>query len=255
MADPAEESGAQLLARLSSKDRPQLNNLDPYIFPNHGLFPNEIAEIAGDSGSGKTVLLMHIMAKVILPLEYGGRNGQTYFLLTEHNFDMERFTWVLNKYIAETPTATERFESELEVIEASLQNLTIQRCYNETHLDLAVYNLHRVLQSSDRYSLLAVDNIGAFYHTPKNQAKGQPIYMKELLTKLQLIIRDNNVSLVYTKPAYFPLKTMGKCKEIVNYFLKLTETEDSLMVYEVEYKSEKCLRKYEFDVNGCIDWK
>ncbi|KAG4077484.1 hypothetical protein HA402_002911 [Bradysia odoriphaga] len=259
MTDPAEESGAQLLARLASVLRPQLNDLDPFIFPNQGLFPNEIAEIAGDSGLGKTALLMHIMARVILPVEYGGKNGQTYFLLTEHNFDMDRFIWVLNKYISEATISTEPFESESDVLETSLQNLTIQRCFDETQFELAIYNLHKVLQESSRYCLLAVDNIGAFYHTPKNQEKGQPFYMKEVLTKLRLVVNQHHVSLVYTKPAYFTLKSVRNITEIVNYFLKLTEMEDSSMVYEVECKSQdtsqKCLRKYEFDMNGCIEWK
>ncbi|XP_037045237.1 uncharacterized protein LOC119080774 [Bradysia coprophila] len=257
MTDPAEESGAQLLARLASVLRPQLNDLDPFIFPNHGLFPNEIAEIAGDSGLGKTALLMHIMAKVVLPVEYGGRNGRVYLLLTEHNFDVEKFMWVLNKYLDERTVSTEPIESD--VLHTSLQNLTIQRCFDETQFELAIYNLHRVLQESSRYCLLAVDNIGAFYHTPKNQEKGQPLYLKEVLTKLRLVVNQHHVSLVYTKPAYFTLKSVWNIMEMVNYFLKLSEMEDSSMVYEVGYKGQdtirKCLRKYEFDMNGCIEWK
>lgn len=258
MMDPAEESGAQLIARLSSVRRPQLNDLDPYIFPNHGLFPNEIAEIAGDSGLGKTTLLMHIMAKVILPVEYGGKNGRTYFLLTEHNFDMDTFVCVLNKCIADAPISTEPFDSETDILTATLQNLTIQRCFDETQFELSIYNLHKVLQES-RYCLLAIDNIGAFYHTKKNQERGQPFYMKDVLTKLRLVINQYQVSLVYTKPSYFPLKPMRNIAEMVNYFLKLSEEEDSSMVYEVEYKGhdviQKCSREYEFDASGCIEWK
>lgn len=53
----------------------------------------------GDVGVGKTTLLMHIMARVILPLDCGGKDGMVLFLLTDHNFDLTKFIAVIEKYI------------------------------------------------------------------------------------------------------------------------------------------------------------
>lgn len=259
MSDPAEESGAQLLARLSSICRPQINNLDVNIFPNHGLIPKEIVEISGDVGLGKTTLLMHIIAKTVLPVECGGKDGQVICLLTEHNFDLEKFVDVLNKCFGECTTVATN-ESETDLLATSLQNLTVQRCFDETEFELAIHNLHRMLLENNRYCLIAVDNIGAFYYTKPD--KSQTVYMNDVLTRLQLVISDYHLALVFTKPAYFSRKSIIKRTECVKYFLELIdrsndETDDVDLVYKVDIPVENVtvFRKYEFDVNGCIEWK
>lgn len=259
MSEPAEESGCQLLARLVSLRRPQISQLDSTIFPNNGPFAKEIVEISGDVGLGKTTLLMHIMSKVILPLDCGGKDGMVLFLLTDHNFDLEKFISVLNKYIYEHVTSNER---AADILNAALENINIQRCFDETQFELAIYDSHRILSESDRYCFLALDSIGAFYHTSKAQENGHTLYMKDVLTRLRLVITDYNLTLVYTKPAYFVQKHTLHQVHTINYFFKLTDdtadgTEDSNLVYKVDIpkKNEIFTRKYEFDVDGCIEWK
>lgn len=259
MSEPVEESGAQLIARLMSTSRPKMEHLDSNIFPTDGPKPKEIVEISGDVGVGKTTLLMHIMARVILPLDCGGKDGMVLFLLTDHNFDLAKFIAVLEKYICEHEISNER---AMDILNASLHNINMQRCFDETQFELAIFDSHRILSESNRYCLLALDSIGAFYYTSKDQKSGDMHYMTVVLTKLQLIINSYKLALVYTKPAYFVQKTTLNRVESVQYFLELVDktangTENSNFVYKVDIpkKNQIISRKYGFDVNGCIEWK
>lgn len=259
MSEPAEESGAQLLARLVSICRPQINGLDKILFPNGGPFPKEITEISGDVGLGKTTLLMHIMAKVILPLEYGGRDGMVLLLLTEHNFDSDKFIGILQNSIDGCKSMN---ASEADIVQLSLQNITIQRCFDEMQFELAIYNLDKILSESNRYCLLALDNVGAFYNASEAQRQGHSLYTKDIVKRLRRVIIDYHLALVYTKPAYFYQKSTMNRLENVNYFLELIDdtdesTEDSCFICKVSIArtNETILWKYEFDVNGFIEWK
>lgn len=263
MSEPTEESAAQLVARVVSACRPQINILDSKIFPNHGPFPKEIVEISGDVGVGKTTLLMHIMARTILPIEYEGKDGRVIFILTEHNsFDSNKFDCVLEKCIGDCSTSNASETITLNE-QALLQNFTIIRCFDETQFELAIYNLDQLLSESNRYCLLAVDNIGAFYYTSKAEKAGHSAYMKDILKRLRRVINDYHLVLVYTKPAYFVQKSTSYRMENVNYFMELVdgeagnETEDADLVYKVDIPKTNQIfsRKYEFDVNGCIEWK
>lgn len=267
MTEPAEESAAQLVARVVSACRPQINILDSKIFPNHGPFPKEIVEISGDVGAGKTTLLMHIMAKTILPIECGGKDGRVVFILTEHNsFDSNKFDCVLEKCIGDGTTSNAQSEMISALNEQTLlQNFTIIRCFDEIQLELAIYNLDQLLSESNRYCLLALDNIGAFYYTSSKAEKkgGYSAYMKDVLNRLRRVINDYHLVLVYTKPAYFVQKSSSSNRmDNVNYFMELIdgagcEAEDGDLVYRVDIPRTNRVfsRKYEFDVDGCIEWK
>lgn len=262
MSEPCEESGAQLVARLSSMGRPDLNRLDEKIFPNSGLQPNDIVEISGDVGLGKTTLMMEIIAKTILPLECGGKNGQVVLLLTEHNFDLEKLINVMNKCVGECFTDSEVHESEIEFLRTSLLNLTIQRCFHETHFELAIQDLHTILRGNHRLCLLAVDNIGAYYYGV-NTEQNQTSYLNNWLEKFDIIVRDYHLAMVYTKPAYFVQKSTDKrTPKNLKYFLELVDkgndssTEVNLQ-FRIDIPTENIIRyrNYAFDcLTGCIEW-
>lgn len=67
------ECGVKLLTRLLSKKRPAIVNLLPEIFSADSPKPGEILEISGESSSGKTICAMELIARTIIPVEYGGK--------------------------------------------------------------------------------------------------------------------------------------------------------------------------------------
>lgn len=69
----ATECGINLYTRLQSKKRATIENLSPEIIPSYGPRPGEIVEISGRSCAGKTIHLMELIARTIIPVEFGGK--------------------------------------------------------------------------------------------------------------------------------------------------------------------------------------
>ncbi|XP_064094324.1 uncharacterized protein LOC135206758 [Macrobrachium nipponense] len=63
------ETGLSLLARLET--RPSLTGLDPILFPS-GLQPGEIVQLTGHPGSGKSLMILHLIVSVLLPKTWKG---------------------------------------------------------------------------------------------------------------------------------------------------------------------------------------
>lgn len=80
------ECGLKLYTRLQSKKRVTIENLSPEIIPSFGPRPGEIVEIAGESGTGKTIHLMELIAQTIIPTEFGGKGASVIVIDTNSNF-------------------------------------------------------------------------------------------------------------------------------------------------------------------------
>ena len=92
------ETGTQLFARLLNKKATSSNQsaalsqienvlmlnkqlqLDKHIFPN-GLENKQIVEIFGQPGTGKTELIMHCIARLLIPSKW-------MFVINEHQFEI-----------------------------------------------------------------------------------------------------------------------------------------------------------------------
>lgn len=263
MSQLALETGAQLVARLTSSCRPQIQNLDSIIFPNHGPYPKEVVEISGDTDVGKTTLLMHIMAKLILPSEYGGKNGRVLIFLTDYNFDMEKLVCILEKLINEndqTATKTLNETNIYNVITTSLQNITFQRCFDETQFELGLLGLDELLSNNNQYCLLAIDSIGAFYWTSRKEKFGIKFNMKDFFQRLTRFAHQYHLVVIYTKPAYFPCNCNFNGTAIADYLLELIRHDDVSMDSHFVYKiyirktNQTVLHNYKFDEEGIIIW-
>ncbi|XP_059152154.1 DNA repair protein XRCC2-like [Physella acuta] len=102
------ESGAQLLARLST--RPDLTPVDPFVFGNfssHGsTCCGQVVELYGPEGSGKSELALHYIAKTCLPTQWkgyplGGLGAKVIFIDTEYKFSILRLAIVIEKLFSE----------------------------------------------------------------------------------------------------------------------------------------------------------
>lgn len=96
---------SQLFARLGEK--PSLARLNPKLIPP-GLEPRpgDVVEIYGNSGSGKTELLLNLAAMCILPeqwkaIDIGGLGTSVVFIDTDHQFSMLRLFALLERKVAE----------------------------------------------------------------------------------------------------------------------------------------------------------
>lgn len=257
---------SHLAARLTSKLRPRIDNLNSKIFPNNGPYPREIAEISGETGVGKTTLLLEIMAKVILPTAYGGKDGMVLFLITENNFNISKLMAVMEKIIRNNGAVPNDLTDIIEVIKKSLQNIMFRRCFNDQQLELGILKLDETFHNNNRYSLLAVDNIAAFYWMKVSDSNKirMDIYTNDLLKKLIRVIDNHQLVLVYTKPAYYVSNSCSSSNSVskrIDYLMQLIEKDDQSLdnvansVYKVQLPKYNKTFLYDYDFNSLgINW-
>lgn len=216
MAECHVETGAQLIIRLISKDRPSLVNLSPEIIPNDGPRAQELIEIFGETNVGKTLHLMELLALTILPIEYGGKGASAVVIDTNSSFNVPNLlAKILEKHILhKRMTATTSYETEDLRIEVSntedivlntMKNFTIIKCYNGSEFESALRKTKDLLWSNSKISLVAIDSIETFYwsESSKQQMIRIGTYLKHKLTDLKKLCDDYRIVMIYTRTSYF----------------------------------------------------
>ena len=179
-----QEWGEDFLERLRS--RPDLSGASP-PFPvsmSHG----DLVEIRGDSGSGKSLLLLHLICKVLTPVNDGGCGAGVLLLDLDHKIKVSD----LHRLITSQGKSGE-------AAKACLSNLFVMSGYDAGSNDLCVYQLQRILRKHRNISLVAVDSAGAFFHAERLD---RDIFFEKFAAKrIQRIaktLEKFHVSLVYT---------------------------------------------------------
>lgn len=95
------ESGFQLVSRFNGK--PSLLHLDDILFPD-GPNPGDIIQISGESGVGKSMLLMKFLTKSLLPKMYcgiqiGGLEGGVILIDTDNGVSILKLVYLMEKFI------------------------------------------------------------------------------------------------------------------------------------------------------------
>lgn len=226
--DPKSESGAQLFSRLTSKLRPSLMNLSAEIIPNNGPKSREIIEISGDSNTGKTLHLMELIARTIIPNNFGGKGAQAIVIDTNSNFHVPNILpKIIEKHIlhhqmmSTKETDTEVLHAATENVEAlvlsTMKKITFFKCYNSNDYELILNNCVDILTASTQVSLIAIDSIATFYWADMSE-RGKPIrmetYLRFSLKKLRKLCDEYSVLFVYTRPSDFGTISLSQDKEI-----------------------------------------
>ena len=115
-----------------------------------GIWTQELTEIAGGFGSGKTQLCFQLCINVQLPFDEGGLEGNAFYIDTERTFSPKRIVEM----------ATYR---ELEV-EKILENIYINSALNTHHLFSIVDTLDEIIQKKN-IKLLIVDSFASHFRS------------------------------------------------------------------------------------------
>lgn len=276
MAGCSAESGAQLVARLSSVQRTSLENFYAPIFQQSDRpKQKQIVEIAGESGVGKTTLLVEMIGKTILPLKFGGKSAAVLFLLTDTNFQMLKFITIMEKHIRLYMISTCITENEVDlhqIIVNSLNNIVFIKCYSADEFEITLFNLRNTLTANVRYSLLAIDTIGSFYWLQKPTVD-TPIlrmdtYVQQLVTRIRKITEECGVLFMYTRLSIGAAsqKMKGVPVTTVTYRIELAANEKSTSAAAdkttpmPDYYANVTLGQnerfvYAYSIDGCgINW-
>lgn len=229
------ESAAQLVARISSKNRPSLQNLLPEILPRHGPKATQIIEISGESNVGKTIHLMELIAQTILPSVYGGKGAEAIVIDTNSNFAVPfLLPRILEKHIlhnrmsVNSTTDTEDLRAATDNVKDlvldAMKSVWIFTCYTNDVLDaILATSIEELLTARARISLIAFDSIATFYWSETNKIR-MDTYFRQKLQIMRSINQKFRTIFVYTKPAKFGAKTT----ENVEYCIELAEKGDGV---------------------------
>lgn len=229
------ESAAQLIARISSKNRPSLQNLLPEVLPRHAPEAKQIIEISGESNMGKTIHLMELVAQTVLPAIYGGKDAEAIVIDTNSNFAVPLLLpRILEKHIlyhrmiASSTTDTEDLravtENVKDLVFDAMKSVWFFTCYSSDVLDAILStSVDELLTTRSRISLIAIDSIATFYWSEIAKIR-MDTYFRHKLQILRNINQKFRTVLVYTKPAFFGAKT----NENIDYCIVLTEKGDGV---------------------------
>lgn len=268
MAEYITESAAQMVSRIHSKLRPSLAKLAPEIIPAHGPHPSEIIEIRGESNVGKTIMLLELIAKAVIPIEHGGRSATVILIDLTSNFCIQNMLPILEKHILhhrlqmDNSTETEALRSAItkdvqEVIELALNNLQLIQCYASEEFDRALFRIATPKVLHPNVSMLAIESLGAYYWN--DVSSDRPLrmdsYMKNLLKAVRKITDDHGIVLAYTRPALFPVVFEPSRQEKVDYMVALRAVgEDDVFHATVLVNDVPFVRKYAIKGFG-IQWE
>ncbi|XP_077983115.1 DNA repair protein XRCC2-like [Glandiceps talaboti] len=191
------ESGAQLLARLGT--RPNLDGIDPRLFTQTmSLKPGNIIEVCGESGCGKTEMLLHWIAHCILPDSWQGvpcrgRDVDVLFIDNDCHFSILRLVSILESkvegYIHQTGSTDQSNNHDVEtLIKSCLQHFHYERCHNTVELLVTIEMLETLLGNKPNIAVVMVDSISAFYWMDRNNYGETKL--QHLTSTLQKVTQD-----------------------------------------------------------------
>lgn len=248
--EPVIESGLQVITRLI--DRPSVEELDTELFFNK-LQNTDIVEIKGTVSSGIRFLLIKLIAKCILPLQYSGLNSDVLFINTEHQFEISHLVNILNSEISDIqgPINVDKLVREV------LTRLKIINCYNHHQFFLSLNSLDNLLLKNKKIGFIVIDSISAYYWQQKDDLSYNSFFMK-IMNIVRKVSIDFKVVVIYTKQLNFESKKSTiewqEGKKIVRYEIYLYKNENTdKSVCDVKSGKDKKKLHYQISEAG-LKW-
>ncbi|BBN08822.1 DNA-repair protein XRCC2 [Marchantia polymorpha subsp. ruderalis] len=178
------ESAKTMLKRVLERQKPSLAPLPPLHRVNlHG---GHVLEMAGQSGSGKSEIMLQAVVSCILPKEWqglklGGSEKPAVFIDLDCHFDMPRLVKLLHHRVREAQAYKDLSEKAApawslamgvdsvdELLSTSLKRFYLKRCFNSFEFLVALKTIRPLLKQLEMEhgssaQLLLIDSIGAFY--------------------------------------------------------------------------------------------
>lgn len=193
-----------------------MDGLDKVLFSglSRPVRAEDVIEFYGEPGSGKTHLLLHLIANCILPPNWkgrllGGRNVGVIYVDTEFNFSLLRLVDFLEHRITscfstqELPCATDRQA----FIGSCLCRLIVAKCKSSEELLETLQSFDEILRNRNDICVMMIDAISAFYYqntceVNENDETGEK-NQKRLVEILRLYISKYYLVVIATMPAIF----------------------------------------------------
>uniref|UniRef100_A0A182JB64 AAA+ ATPase domain-containing protein n=1 Tax=Anopheles atroparvus TaxID=41427 RepID=A0A182JB64_ANOAO len=183
--------------------------LDASIFPDGGPKAGELVQIHGESGSGKSLLLLELIARIILPGNCGGHETGAVFIDCENSFNRVLLLSVMEKYIlnlANPAVAGTLTPQQIVIIQrTALRRLLLVRCYSLEQFEFTLLALPEHFIKNNALSYVLIDSLATFYWnkcTEQNLVRMDTFLRAQCKTLRKLAEKWKKV-VIFTKPSYF----------------------------------------------------
>ena len=218
-----------MFARLEHKKT--LDALDKKLFQGlpQPVQVKDVIEFYGDNGSGKTQILLHLIANCILPQKWkdvsiGGREVSVIFVDTDYHFSLLRVVEILEERITSCflqqgmpMTSTAALEA---FIKSCLARLIVARCNSTEELLDTMRCFDKLLCNRTDICVMMIDSISAFYYQDKSEGGGtyygQERQQKKLVEILRRYIDRHYLVVIATLPAIFS-KDVTQIQQLEDY--------------------------------------
>ena len=210
----------QLFARLGK--RPSLESIEESIFPG-GIGTNDVIEVYGEDGVGKTQLLLHLVANCILPksledVEIGGLECGVVFIDADYQLSMIRLVSLMEARIHSIKRGNGDKLKHIKVeqtIQTCLERLHIIKCNNSSELVLSLFSVETLLASKPNISIMMIDSISAFYYMDRGIGEGnshQEANQRNVAKAIEKLTSSFKIAVMVSKLALF--KKRGKTSDL-----------------------------------------
>ncbi|XP_062550670.1 DNA repair protein XRCC2-like isoform X2 [Armigeres subalbatus] len=202
------ETGVQILHRLSSRLSSSVTCLDPNLFPDGGPSKGEMVEIFGESNCGKSMLVLELIAKIILPEHCGGHGIGAVFMNCDNNINMARLLNIMEKQIVNCskPSSCNFDRQEIRRIRhESFARLTIIKCCTMDEFEFSLLTLNEIFIKNPLNVYLLIDSLTVFYWnkcTEKNLIR-MDTYLRSLHSRMKKLCQERKIITIFTRPSYF----------------------------------------------------
>lgn len=218
-----------MFARLGHKKT--LDGLDKKLFQGlpQPVQVKDVIELYGDDGSGKTQILLHLIANCILPQKWkgaylAGREVSVIFVDTDYHFSLLRLVEILEERITACflqqglPLTSVAVREAF--IKSCLARLIIARCNSTEELLDTMQSFDKLLCNRTDICAMMIDSISAFYYQDKSEGGktyyGQEKHQKKLVELLRRYIDRYYLVVVATLPAIFS-KDVKQIQQLEDY--------------------------------------
>lgn len=173
-----------------------------------GLLPSDVVELSGAEGTGKTELLLNIVAYCILPKVVGsnrnlGKEVEVVYVCTDYKFDLLRLVTVLEAKVNAAYGGGACAVTVKEAVKSCLSRTYVTHCSSSSELS-ATLDFLRItyLPRHPEVAAFVLDNVASFYWMDKSRLS-KPADRPSLELWVQSVsnlIREHHLVLFVAKP-------------------------------------------------------
>ena len=189
----------------------------------------DVIELYGDNNSGKTQILLHLVANCILPQKWegallGGREVGVIFVDTDYHFSMLRLVEIIEErvtscFIDQGLTMTSVAAREV-LIKSCLSRLIVAKCNSTEELLETMRSFDKILRNRSDVCVMMIDSVSAFYYQDKSeggdsyQAQQKP--QRKLVEIIRRFIDQYYLVVIATLPAIYS-KDINRLQRMEDY--------------------------------------